>query len=184
LALARILSPEGILTMDFATYAPLFIPGTIIALAAVARVCSDLSTQAETRQASRVARIEGTVGRLAGDIAHDLATAPPSSDVVGVVKAAAVSEAANYIATEMPDTVKAAGASKDSLVRMLSGEVSRQSLALAAPSILAAAASALMATPSPAPAPIAADAAPAAPDPAPAPSAASAPTAATAPATA
>ena len=146
--------------MDWTPYLPYAIPALIASLGIVAKVAGDLSTQAEAKQSSRVARIEGTVSRESASIAAELATAKEAgttADVLAAVKAAAVATGADYMLTTMPSTLKDAGATKDSLIAMLHGEVSKQQLATAAPALLAAANVLLpdTATPPAAPAPAA-----------------------------
>ena len=121
------------MSLYFPSLAPLVIPAAVLALAAVARVASDLATQSTTRQSARVAQIEGAVSRVAGGIAHQLLTVSASTpaDALGALKSAAVAEGAAYLAGAMPSTVAAAGATTDSLVAMISGEVGKQIVAAA-----------------------------------------------------
>ena len=115
--------------MDWTLFIPYAIPLTVWSLIFVAQVAGTLSTQAEEKQASRVARIEGTVSRMAGGIASNLLqakSAGTTGDVLTALRGAAVSQAADYVLSSLPDTVKAAGATKDSLIQMLHGEISKQ----------------------------------------------------------
>jgi hypothetical protein len=120
------------------------IPAAIVSLSLLAKVMGDLSAQSEAKQASRVGRIESAVSRIAASIAADLASAKAAGsvgDVLTAVKAASVAAGADYLLSAMPDTLKAAGASKPSLITMIESEVSKHQLtaaALASPSAPAA----------------------------------------------
>ena len=138
--------------MDWSTYLPYAIPAAAIGCAVIARVAGDLSQQKEAKQSSRVQRIEGAVSRIAGEIAETLVQAKAAgspADVVNALKAAAVAQGADYMLGAMPDTLKDAGATKASLITMLSGEASKQALAATAPALLAGIASGLLPTPAP-----------------------------------
>ena len=133
--------------MDWTPYIPYMIPATVATLALVAKVSGDLSAQSEAKQSSRVGRIEGAVSRVAATIARDLMSAKAAGtagDVLGALKAASVATGADYLLSTMPDTLKAAGASKASLITMISGAVDTHQLAAAAPALLTAAGVALL----------------------------------------
>ncbi len=128
--------------MDLTPYLPYAIPATIVSLAIVAKVAGDLSAQAEGKQASRVQRIEAAVSRVAGCIAVDLlangnpATTP--ANALNAIKSAAIAQGADYLLGALPDTIAKAGATKGSVIAMLTGEVSKQQMAVMGPAVLAA----------------------------------------------
>ncbi len=144
--------------MDLTPYVPLMIPLSVLALAAAARVMSDLATQADARKQSKVSQVERAVARYAGGIASDLQQAKAagsSADALAEMKAAGVNTGVAYLSTTLPGVLAKAGATPASLAQMLNGEVGGQSLLAVAPGLLAAAAAQLLpnqVAPDPAPA--------------------------------
>ena len=114
--------------MDWTTLLPLALPAMILALSAVALVCGTLSTQSEAKQASRVGRIEGAVGRAAGSMVAQLQAsqaAGASPNTLATMQQLALSAGAAYVQTTMPDTLKDAGATTATLMKMIEGEAGK-----------------------------------------------------------
>lgn len=122
--------------MDWMTLTPLAIPAVIAALSAVALACGTLSAQSEAKHASRVGRIEGAVGRAAGDIAARMRTLEASgtaTDVLGELEQAALEGGVAYLRSVLPDTLQAVGASDSAVEAMIRGELGKLKLAAFAP---------------------------------------------------
>ena len=111
--------------MNTPDLSPLYLPLAAAATGALSIGCVYAASYLnEKTHASRMSRVVGAIGRIAGDISQTLQAMPPSADPQAI-KAAAIAKGISDIQARLPDTLKAVGADSDILRGMISGELGK-----------------------------------------------------------
>jgi hypothetical protein len=97
---------------------------TVLGLGIAAKAAADVASYFEERHDSRLARIVGAAGRVAGSISEQLSALTPGVDPEAVKKAL-VAAGVDKLRTEFRQSAKVVGATDDKLAGIIEGELGK-----------------------------------------------------------